>query len=74
MSVYLNSKGNFINGKSVNSVELELVINRLGLKQAAIIVEPYVAKEKILKLEALINKAGIQDVVTSWKPKQKSKK
>lgn len=67
VQVYLNATGTYINGKSLNGVELDMVLKRMKPNEATISAESYISKEKIQKVEKRIRSAGIERVKKRFK-------
>ena len=62
MKVYLNSRGGYVNGKSVSKSELTTIITESGLSQAVLSAELYLSAEQIEGWETVIRKAGIEKI------------
>lgn len=62
LKVYLNSRGAYINGKSISARSLPAIIRESGLDKAVISAEPYVIEAKVNGWEEAIRKAGVEDI------------
>ena len=62
LNVYLNSRGTYVNGKSIKSSHLEEIIQRMKPKRAKVSAESYLAQEKVDKVTQLIQKSGVKKV------------
>ena len=62
LKVYLNSRGAYINGKSISRDNLAKIIAESRLKQAILTAEPYLDHEKVDAWEALIRKSGVKQI------------
>ncbi len=60
LKVYLNSRGAYVNGKSVSSSILTEIVSKSGLEEAVLTAEPYVSEDKVAAWKALIRKSGIE--------------
>lgn len=60
--MYLNSRGTYVNGKSVSGSDLSKIIRESGLDQVVISAERYVPRKKVAYVEELIREAGVKEV------------
>ena len=66
LKVYLNSRGAYINGKSLSSDHLSAIVRKSGLKKATVTAESYITQSRMTEVKKLIQKAGIQKVKTEF--------
>lgn len=62
VKIYLNSRGAYVNGKSISASDLQTIVTESGLKQAIITAEASLARDTVASWEALIRKAGIEEL------------
>lgn len=65
LKVYMNSRGTYVNGKSVSGDELKEIIRASELEQAVLTAEPDVVRERVVGVEELIRSSGIDDIQLS---------
>ncbi len=71
LNVYMNTRGTYVNGKSVNPEVLTKVIRKSRLGQAMLTAEPDVKHERVVTVMDIIRQAGISNIkLTTAKPKQ----
>lgn len=61
LKVYLNSRGSYINGKSVSTKQLATIVKESGLDQAVLTAESYLPQEKVAGWTEALRKAGIKN-------------
>ena len=70
LKVYLNSRGAYVNGKSIRAVELPQLVRMAKLDKAVVSAEPYLDDKKVAGWQDLLKKAGVKKV-SRTEPKQK---
>lgn len=73
LNVYLNSRGGYVNGKSVSHSILDTIAGESGMKVAVLTVEPYLSQEKIDAWNDVLHKAGITNIKQAIRTKQVNK-
>ena len=67
LKVYLNSRGGYVNGKSISKADVAKLISESGLEQVEVTAEAYLTDDAVAGWTTLIEKAGIEKITVSRK-------
>ena len=67
LKVYLNSRGGYVNGKSITKADVAKLVSESGLKQVEVTAESYLTDDAVAGWTTLIEKAGVEEITVSRK-------
>lgn len=67
LKVYLNSRGAYVNGKSISKADVAKLVSESGLEQVAVTAESYLTDDAVAAWTTLIEKAGVEEIAVSRK-------
>lgn len=67
LKVYLNSRGAYVNGKSISKADVAKLVSESGLGQVEVTAESYLTDDAVAGWTTLIEKAGVKEITVSRK-------
>lgn len=67
LKVYLNTRGGYVNGKSISKADVAKLVSESGLEQVEVTAESYLTDDAVAGWTTLIEKAGVEEITVSRK-------